>query len=190
VKAPDVFRRVVYALDAANIPYMLTGSFASAYHAVPRATQDIDLVISPSRPQLAELARAFSGPEYYCDPRAALEALDRESLFNVIDLATGWKIDFIIRKGREYSRTEFSRRQLVAFEGLDLYVAAAEDVLLSKLEWAKLGESGRQLEDAAWLLRRRGEDLDRAYVERWVERLEVGEQWSAAQRLAGGLPWS
>jgi hypothetical protein len=187
VTAPDVFQRVVRALDAAGIPYMLTGSFASAYHAVPRATQDIDLVIAPSRERLMELAQAFSPPAYYCDAGAALDALDRESLFNVIDLATGWKIDFIIRKSREYSRTEFARRRLVPFEGLDLYIASAEDVLLSKLEWAKLGESGRQLEDAAWLLRRRGDDLDRAYLDRWVQGLQVGEQWEAARRLAEGL---
>jgi hypothetical protein len=187
VKAPDVFRRVVYALDAANIPYMLTGSFASAYHAVPRATQDIDLVIAPDRDQLGELARAFSAPSYYCDAGAALEALEEESLFNVIDLATGWKIDFIIRKSREYSLTEFARRQPIVFEGLDLYIATAEDVLLSKLEWAKLGQSGRQLEDAAWLLRRRSGDLDRPYVERWVERLQVAEQWEAVRRLAERL---
>jgi hypothetical protein len=185
--APDVFRRVVHALDAAGIPYMLTGSFASAYHAVPRATQDMDLVIAPDRERLAELARTFSAPAYYCDAVAALEALEQESLFNVIDLATGWKVDFIIRKSREYSHTEFARRRRVEFEGLNLYVAAAEDVLLSKLEWAKLGESGRQLEDAAWLLRRRGEDLDRAYLERWVPEREVGELWQAAGRLADRL---
>jgi hypothetical protein len=98
---------------------MLTGSFASAYHAVPRATQDIDLVIAPSRSQLAELARAFPAPAYYCEASAALAALEEESLFNVIDLATGWKIDFIIRKSREYSLIEFARRQPIVFEGLD-----------------------------------------------------------------------
>ena len=185
--APDVFRHVVHALDAAGIPYMLTGSFASAYHAVPRATQDIDLVIAPDRDQLGELARTFSAPSYYCDAGAALEALEKESLFNVIDLATGWKIDFIIRKSREYSLTEFARRQPIVFEGLDLYIATAEDVLLSKLEWAKLGQSGRQLEDAAWLLRRRSDDLDLAYVERWVEPLQVAEQWEAVRGLAERL---
>ena len=63
--APDVFRRVVRTLEAAGIPYMLTGSFASAYHGVPRATQDIDLVIAPSREQLRDLARARGGEEFY-----------------------------------------------------------------------------------------------------------------------------
>jgi hypothetical protein len=39
----------------------------------------------------------------------------------------------------------------------------------------------------ASLLRRRGEDMDRAYLERWVDRLQVGEQWETAGRLARGL---
>ena len=183
--ATEVFRRVVHALDSAGIPYMLTGSFASAHHAVPRATQDIDLVIAPTREQLVQLEHAFPAPAYYYDASAAIEALEQESLFNVIDLTTGWKIDFIVRKSREFSRTEFARRQRVAFEGVDLYVASAEDVLLSKLEWAKLGESARQLEDAAGLLRRRGSELDRLYVDHWVEQLGLRTQWEAARRLAG-----
>lgn len=184
--APDVFRGIVHALDTVGIPYMLTGSFASAYHGVPRATQDIDLVVAPSAEQLARLQQIFRSPDYYYDADAALEAREHESQFNAIDLASGWKIDFIIRKSREFSRTEFARRQRVTFEGLELYVASPEDILLSKLEWARLGESGRQLEDAAGLLRRRGEDLDRPYLERWVEQLQVREQYEAARRLAGG----
>ena len=80
VNAPDVFRRVVHAPDAAGIPYMLTGSFASACHAVPRATQDIDLVIAADRVQLAELARAFSAPSYYCEmPSARVRTRRRRS---------------------------------------------------------------------------------------------------------------
>jgi hypothetical protein len=32
----EVFRRVSNALDAAQIPYMLVGSFASSYNGAPR----------------------------------------------------------------------------------------------------------------------------------------------------------
>jgi len=80
---------------------------------------------------------------------AALEAHTRQSLFNVIDLATGWKIDLIIRKSRAFSQEEFGRRQLVNVQGLPLFVASAEDVVIAKLEWSKLAESQRQIEDVA-----------------------------------------
>jgi hypothetical protein len=66
-------------------------------------------------------------------------------------------------------------------EGVTLDVASAEDVLIAKLEWAKQGASARQIEDAAGILRIQGNQLDSAYVERWVDALDLGEQWREAQ---------
>lgn len=182
--AADLFARVVARLEAAGIPYMLTGSFASAYHGRPRATQDIDFVIAASPGQIRSLIRALPPGEYYADEAAALEAHGQESQFNVVDLASGWKVDFICRKSRPFSRTEFDRRLRADVEGLSLYVATAEDVLLAKLEWARLGGSQRQIEDVAGLLEVRGADLDLAYVERWVAALGVSAEWAAARRAA------
>jgi predicted nucleotidyltransferase len=88
-----VLRRITSALDGAGITYMLTGSFASAHHGAPRSTQDIDIVIAADPVQLQTFVRSLSNVEYYSDLDAALEAHERQSLFNVIDLATGWKID-------------------------------------------------------------------------------------------------
>jgi hypothetical protein len=183
--AADLFRRVVALLEAAGVPYMLTGSFASSYHGLPRATQDIDFVIAPARDQLLDLVRRFPAAQYYVDEAAALEALTHESQFNVIDLATGWKIDFIFRRARLFSQTEFARRTRTEVQGLPLFIATAEDVLIAKLEWAQRGGSQRQLEDVAGLLRVRGVDLDLAYVTRWVEALGLSEEWGGAQRAAG-----
>jgi hypothetical protein len=182
--AAELFRRIVGLLDDAGIPYMLTGSFASAYHGVPRATQDIDLVIAPSRNQLRALVSRFPPGEYYVDEGAALEALAGESTFNVIDLVTGWKIDFICRKSRPFSRAEFDRRTRVDLEGLAIFIATAEDVVLAKLDWARQGGSQRQVEDAAGVLRVRGDQLDLGYLTHWVEALGVQAEWAAARRLA------
>lgn len=184
--AKDVFPRVTGALERAGIPHMLTGSFASSYYGVPRTTQDIDFVIAPTPDQLRSLAALLPATEYYFDLNAALDAQRRESLFNMIDLATGWKIDFIIRKSRPFSREEFDRRLIVEFEGMRLSVATAEDVLIAKLEWAKRGESQRQIEDAAGILRIRTENLDRKYIENWVRQLGLEEQWQAARQAGGG----
>ncbi|MGE3601148.1 MAG: hypothetical protein AB7N70_37015 [Dehalococcoidia bacterium] len=175
---------MVTQLDGAGISYMLTGSFASSYHGVPRATQDIDFVIAPTRDQLRRLVASLPVSEYYVDEAAALDALDHESQFNVIDLTTGWKVDFMCRRTRPFSRTEFARRTRADLHGLGLFIATAEDVLLAKLEWAKRGGSPRQVEDVAGLLRVRGGDLDLAYVTRWVDELGVNEEWVAAQRAA------
>ena len=129
--------RIVALLDRARIPHMLTGSFASTFHGPPRSTRDIDVVIDPTPERLLE---ELAPDRYYVSATAAREALALRRQFNVVDLETGWKIDLIIRKDRAYSREEFARRQPAR-------VASAEDTVLSKLEWAKAGESERQLRD-------------------------------------------
>lgn len=183
--AQDIFRRIVEVLDLAGIPFMLTGSFASSYHGAPRATQDVDIVIDATPDQLRTLVGLLPHTEYYVDLDAALDAQRRQTQFNLVDFATGWKVDLIIRKSRPFSRVEFDRRAAVDLQGLRLFIASAEDVILSKLEWAKLGQSPRQIDDVAGILRIRSDELDRAYIAHWVGGLDLGPQWEAACRLAG-----
>lgn len=180
----DLFRRIVAALNEAGIPFMLTGSFAGAWHGMTRATQDVDLVMAPDEDQLRKLVTLLPDDQYYVDPDAALDALRRRSRFNVIDLATGWKIDLIVRRDRPFSRQEFDRRETIEFMGVQLAVATIEDVIIAKLEWAKMGASQRQVEDVAALIRLRGGEIDLAYVESWVDKLELGDQWTLARRMA------
>jgi hypothetical protein len=179
-----VFGRVLRALEAAGIPVMLTGSFASSYHGAPRATQDIDLVIAPTSDQLRALVSVLPRDEFYVDEGAALEALKLEGQFNLIDMRTGWKVDLIIRKSRPFSREEFDRRKVVALEGEDVPIASPEDVLIAKMEWARMGQSARQIEDAGKMLRVRSQQLDWTYVERWVDELGLAAEWAAVQRAA------
>jgi hypothetical protein len=185
MSASEVLRRITAALDRAGIAYMLTGSFASAHHGTPRSTQDIDIVIAANPEQLRTFVQSLPSGEYYADLDAALEAHQRQSLFNVVDLATGWKVDLIIRKSRAFSQEEFARRQLVTVEGLPLFVVSAEDVVIAKLEWSKLAQSQRQIEDVATILKLRWESLNRPYLERWISDLHLNEEWNSAKRLAG-----
>jgi hypothetical protein len=43
-----LLRAIRAALEAASIPYMVVGSFASTAHGKPRTTQDLDIVIDPT----------------------------------------------------------------------------------------------------------------------------------------------
>jgi hypothetical protein len=181
----DVFRRITTALDQAGIGYMLSGSFASAHYGAPRSTQDIDLVIEATPADLRAFVEALSGNKYYADLDSALEAHKRQSMFNVIDLATGWKIDLIIRKSRAFSQEEFRRRQRVNLHDVPIFVASAEDVVISKLEWAKLAQSQRQIEDAAAILKMRWDALDHSYLSKWIGELGLKKEWDDAQRVAG-----
>lgn len=163
---------------------MLTGSFASAYYGSPRSTQDIDLVIAATPAELRTFVQSLPTDRYYADVNAALQAHKNESMFNVIDMKSGWKIDLIIRKSRDFSQEEFNRRQRVNVKDVPLFVASAEDVVISKLEWAKRAQSHRQIEDAAGILKLRQESLDHQYLGKWIERLGLAREWEEAQRSA------
>lgn len=185
MSATDVLRRFVVALEGAAVPYMLTGSYASSFHSLPRATRDLDFVVAPTREQILSLVAALPRDEFYVDEQAALEALDTRGQFNAIDLESGWKADFIIQKLDPFNECEFRRRYRVTLDGVELTIATAEDVVLAKLEWAKLGASDRQIEDVATLLRARARKLDWDYVDDWVRRLGVETQWIGALHASG-----
>jgi hypothetical protein len=182
VTAAALLRSIVTALDSAGVPFMLTGSLAAAYHGTGRATMDIDLVIDPTAPQMDALVRSLAGTGTYVSREAADEALAHRSIFNVVDTTSGWKVDLIVRKLRPFSETELGRRQRAEFEGCPLWVATVEDLIVAKLEWAKLGASARQLEDVAALRRIHAERLDQAYLEHWTAELGLTVQWEQVNR--------
>ena len=174
-----LLRIIVEALDGAGIPFMLTGSLASAYHGAGRSTMDVDLVIDPSPTALDAFLSTLPPERFYVSMDTAKVALRNRGQFNVIEIASGWKFDLIIRKATPFAEHEFGRRVRGEFEGIQLAVTSVEDVILSKLVWARLGESARQLSDVAELFRVRASDLDMAYLEEWIDALGVRAGWQA-----------
>lgn len=168
---------VAGALERAGVPYMLAGSFASSYHGAPRATQDIDIVIDPTFASLDLLLEALRAEDVYFDADVARDEFKRRGQFNAIDGATAWKVDLIFRKARLFSKAELERRMRASVLGVQVFVATAEDTVLAKLEWAKLGSSERQLRDVSALLEAVGESLDQSYIEGWLDVLDVRDQW-------------
>ena len=181
----DLLAAIADRLDAAGIPHMVVGSVAGSYHGEPRTTADIDIVIDPSAQALRDLVASLPQSEYYVDENAAIEAFQRRSSFNVIEHATGWKVDFLLRRDRPFSRMEFERRMPARVFGRETPVATAEDTIVAKLEWALAGESERQLRDVAGIIAVSGEGLYMPYLERWIGSLGLGEVWKRAQDLGG-----
>ena len=184
----DFLGVVVGALNRLDIPFMLTGSLAGSYHGAPRATQDVDLVVEADLAALLGLAGALQDEGLYVSEDAVREAWETRGQFNTIDPSSGWKADFILRKERVFSAEEFGRRRGLVFLGLELSIVSAEDLVIAKLEWARLGDSERQLRDVAEMLAIQGEALDREQIERWVAEFGLEEVWARAQALVDGIP--
>jgi len=185
MSSAPVFRELVSALDQAGIPYMVVGSFASNLFGDSRGTQDIDIVVSANDKQVRALLDAFPKTQYYFDLNAALEACRHKSMFNILDMERGWKIDIIFQKPGTYHEQAFHRRSPAQIDGVDVVAPTPEDVILSKLLWAKMGASLRQIEDVAGVLKVQQSSLDRPYIEKWIAELGLSSEWACARQSAG-----
>lgn len=172
----EVLRDVGRRLDDLGLPYMLTGSLAVSYYAEPRMTRDIDLVVALTTTDAPPLRRSFS-PDYYV-PEDLEASIDRAAFFNLIHLSSVTKVDIVVRRNTRYRRQEFERRRPIKVAGFSTWIVSKEDLILSKLEWAKDSRSEIQLRDIRNLA---ATGYDRPYVERWVGELGLNGIWSEAQ---------
>jgi len=163
---------IVARLEAAGMEYMLTGSMALNCYAQPRMTRDIDLVVAFFLKDVA-LIRGVLGDDYYVSDEAVLH----QTSFNAIHTTTMNKIDFMIRKREEFRLLEFSRRQRMRIDGFEAWVVSKEDLILSKLDWARDSASERQLADVGNLL---VTGCDMEYLRTWSVKLNLTDMLTRA----------
>jgi hypothetical protein len=181
----ELLKRVVVALDAAGIPYMITGSIVSSLQGEPRSTHDIDVVVSLTPAGAEQLMGAFPPPDFHLDAHAVDEAIARRDMFNLLDVVGGDKVDFWILTDDAYDRERFARRQAEPVAGLMLFVSRAEDTILQKLRWSELsGGSEKQFTDALRVYEVQFGRLDLGYIDRWAKGLGVQALWDRLRREA------
>jgi hypothetical protein len=169
----DVIRDLAGKFAQARIAYMLTGSLAMNYYVQPRMTRDIDVVVALDSKDADIVAELFS-PDYYVEREAVIKALARESVFNLIHQETVIKVDCIVRKSSDYRRLEFERRGTVKIQDFTVWIVSKEDLIISKLDWARRSRSEMQLRDVRNLLAA-GYDSD--YLEKWTRELGLYDLW-------------
>jgi hypothetical protein len=166
-----LLKQVCQKLEQANIPYMLTGSLAGNFYTVPRMTRDIDIVLEIAPSRIDKFLEVFQA-DFYLEKSAINEAIKYQSMFNVINTNSALKIDFIIRKDSLYRDTEFQRRRQILLDGDKIWIVSPEDLILSKLFWAKDSLSERQLRDTKNLIESI-KNLDTNYLHKWINSLEL-----------------
>ena len=170
---------VTKAFEALRIPYLLGGSMASAFYGVARSTLDVDIVADIRLAQASELVAAL-GADFYADGEMIRNAIQHRSCFNLIHLETMFKVDVFISKDRPFDRMQFERRveQVIAVTPEQkAFVATAEDIILAKLEWYRLGNeiSDRQWQDILGVLKVQAGRLDLDYLRQWADELQVAD---------------
>ena len=102
--------QVIDALEQVGARYVIGGSLASTVHGVVRTTLDTDIVADLSLRQAQPFADLLAGT-FYLDIDTIRHAIRMRGTFNVIHLATMFKVDIFIPKGRPFDRQQLDRRQ-------------------------------------------------------------------------------
>jgi hypothetical protein len=168
-------QKLIGLIEACGIPYAVCGSIGSSLHGQPRATNDADIIITPTQEQLTKFIESLKA-DYYVSSEAAFEAMRHCSMFNVIDNESGWKADLIFLKGSPYHLAEFERRIKARVMGIELWIQSPEDVILSKLSWAKDTDSELQYRDILGVMKLQWNKLDWDYLKYWAKELGADEK--------------
>jgi Nucleotidyltransferase of unknown function (DUF6036) len=177
----ELLKSVCRRLEEAGTPYMLTGSLAAHFYAVPRMTRDIDIVIEMMNLEVNKVFRIFQD-DFYVSKDSIVDAIKFETMFNVIHNQSGFKVDFIIRKDIPYRSVEFQRRRQIEFDGVKIWIVSSEDLIISKLYWAKDSFSELQINDVRNLMRSIPK-LDVKYIEKWVLGLNLNDVYAKVRSL-------
>jgi hypothetical protein len=175
------FKRILEVLNRLEIPYFVTGSVASSVYGTARTTLDLDLVADFREDHIPQFVSDLRS-DFYADPEMMADSLKRGRSFNLIHLATSYKIDIFPLGRDEYSQEAFRRRRFAQTappgeEPVECALASLEDVVLSKLRWYQAGGevSETQWTDLRGILMVSGASLDHEYLRHWASRLGLAD---------------
>jgi len=172
-----VTARVTAVLEELKVRYLIGGSLASTVHGMVRTTQDTDLVAELDPEHIEPFVRELQG-DFYIDEEMIFEAVAQHSSFNIIHRESFFKVDIFIPKMSLFIEEQFrrARRKILYIEPkIEAVVATAEDTILSKLEWYRMGGevSERQWRDVLGVLKVQAGALDEDYIFRMADELSV-----------------
>jgi hypothetical protein len=162
-----VLKDVTDRFEKLEIPYMLSGSMAMVCYAMMRMTNDIDIVIEAKTEDAEKIIKEFES-DYYIPQDRVRDAISRKFMFNLLHSTKIVKVDCVLRKDDEFQRLAFSNRKKITFTSFDVWTISRDDLILSKLNWAKKTKSEMQMRDIASIIRN---GYDEEYVNFWAEKL-------------------
>jgi len=169
----ETLKLVIDKLDEGNFSYYLTGSMAMSFYSIPRMTRDSDILIQLYAKDVDKFVELFK-EEFFVDESMINDSLISNMMFNIFNKKNLFKIDFILKTNDEYENLKFERRKKLKINGLEVYVISIEDLIISKLYWAKDSLSEMQLNDIRALMKA---SIDKEYVGEWISGLNLNEAY-------------
>jgi hypothetical protein len=178
-------RPVLRAFQTIGIAHALSGSMASSIHGISRSTRDADILVEAFPGREEELVAA-SGPDYYAPLSTIQDAVRRRTSFNILNAESGFKAGVSVCKDTAFEREALSRRIVFhppALSDEPFYICTAEDIVLFKLRWYRLGNeiSEQQWKDVLNVMRVQAGALDETYLDHWATELKLTDLLARAR---------
>lgn len=180
------------ALDRAGLSHALYGGLVLAAYGEPRETHDVDVAVVDLSAESARGALVSAGIECRIAFDGAVYgglSLGRVTLLGGEGHLGLNMLDLVRPRSPRYAAAALARATEDDLRGRTIRVVAPEDCIVFKA----LATRDRDVEDAASVVRRVGNLLDRALIDREVESLateipdwDVRGRWAAIQARSGG----
>lgn len=157
--------RVADALAAANIHFLLVGSFSSNYYGIPRSTKDADFVVELRGGVGGEFV-ARLGTDFEVDPQMTFETNTGTYRQLIQHKNSPFKVELFLLSKDPHDQARFHRRIEVNAYGRQIWLPTAEDVIIMKLRWRRI----RDQDDVRGVIGVQGDKLDWPYIESWCEQ--------------------
>ncbi len=169
------------ALDALEISFMLSGSLASNFYGVPRATQDADLVLALTHLPIDAFQQRI-GAHFDVDEQLAFEAVTGSRRLVARAKESAFQIELFDLIDDPHDRERFARRRTATVLGRRVSLPTAEDVVVSKLRWFRLAGRRKDWDDARNVMAVQRVALDQAYMRHWCADLATLDLLEAIER--------
>ena len=176
-------------LERLGVRYCIGGSVASSVYGEVRTTLDVDVVAELRQEHVSTLIAAARSDFHILDD-AVRRAVRDKSSFNLIHERMLIKADVFVSPDDRLHREELARSRRVALRAepeSEVQLASPEDVVIHKLRWYRMGEgvSDRQWRDVLGVLKVQASELDREYLVRAADDLDLTDLLSRALSEAG-----
>ena len=186
-------REVLNALEVARVPYLVGGAVALWAWGEPRTTGDLDLVIELPIEAIGDLSRELEQRHMLVPVDIMLDLLleDRADLpINAIHMVSGYKAEmFLLKPGDTLRQSGLQRRRLVDLGSSlgKVYVHSPEDLILNKLRYFRISRQSKHVRDIVSIIFYQRDALDMAYLERWIDALNLHAEWLEIQQRVAEL---
>jgi len=163
-----VLKRIIKISHKLKVKVVIMGGIATSFYTLPRATYDIDSIVSVEERKLSKFLNAFKIKGFKFSKKEPIKLIGDLPFITLYHPKYKIYIDFFLSKN-EFQKEIVRRAKRTKLGKLNLFIISCEDLILTKL---KVGRE-KDLDDVREMILENKKILDFGYLHKWAKILEV-----------------